>query len=145
MAEINLTAVGSSIMAGAEGGLITMVYDPTGLATVTVCAWPIIGWTFDVSNPINPAPIVMGNPVAVPPATGAILSPPWAHVVNEFAIYIPASSSTVGGWRGTLGQLLTWLATNNNAKRKIIGQFTVPPLSNAYNDWARANQSLIGA
>jgi hypothetical protein len=43
-----------------------------------------------------------------------------------------------------IGQLLTWLATNNGAHRKIIAQFTVPPLSNAYNVWARANPSLIG-
>jgi hypothetical protein len=140
MPDINLTAVSASIMSGVAGGLITLTYDVTGLANVTACAWPLIGWAFDPANAINPIPIVMGNPLLTPPATGAILSPPWAHVIDENAIYVPTPIS----WRGTLGQLLTWLATNNGAHRKIIGQFTVPPLSNAYQTWARANASLIG-
>jgi hypothetical protein len=129
---------------GDQGGLISCLYDATGLATVTVAAWPIIGWAFDMANPINPAPVVMGNPLTTPPSTGAILSPPWAYVLDENACYVPTTGVVGTGWRGTFAQLLTWLATNNNAHRKIIGQFAVPPLSNAYAQWARDNKALVG-
>jgi hypothetical protein len=132
----------ASVMGELGGGLITFVYDATGLANVTACAWPLVGWVYDLAAPTNPSPIVMGNPIKTPPATGAILSPPWAHVVNEFACYVPDTGN--GGWRGTFAQLMTWLATNNGAHRKIIGQFTVPPLMNAWTLWSRDNKSLVG-
>jgi hypothetical protein len=140
MPNVSVAAATAPNVLFGTGGLITLTYDATGLATVTVCAWPLIGWITDQANPINSVPVVMGNPLTTPPATGAVLSPQWAQAIDENSIYVPTPTP----WRGMLGQFLTWIATNNGAHRKIIGQFTVPPLSNAYNAWARSNPALVG-
>ena len=121
------------------GGLLVMTYDATGLATVHVDGWPLLGWNMDATNPINPQPVTIGNPLAgTPPNTGAIKSPEWAYVVSEDAVYVPDT------WRGTLAEFFTWLATNNGANRKVSTWFTFPRVANAWNIWARENPDLVG-
>jgi hypothetical protein len=123
------------------GGLIVVSYDVTGLATVHIEGWPLVGWDIDPTNPVNPVPITIGNPLVAPPNTGSIISPGWAHYLDDWSVYVPTPPS---GWRGSLAQFCTWLATNSGANRLVTGWFTQPNMANAFTRWARENPEFAG-
>lgn len=130
----------SSTPASGVAGLLIMTYDATGLESVHVEGWPLIGWQLDDQNPRNPRPITIGDPLAaIPPATGAIESPQWVHITSDNAVYDP------DGWRGTFHELLTWLATNNGATRLVTADVTFPVLVNDWNAWKREHPAWVGS
>jgi hypothetical protein len=121
-------------------GLLVMTYDATGLASVLIEGWPLLGWQIDDQNPINPKPFTLGNPLATPPPnTGTIKSPQWAYISSVDAVYTP------DGWRGTITEFFNWLATNNGATRVLSADLTFPEIVNAWNIWARQNSSFVAS
>lgn len=113
--------------------VLVMTYDPTGTQWVRVSSWPIIAWTYDLSNPVNPKPMTIGNPIKTPPSTGAIASPAWAYCLGPDAVFV---SDEFDEWRGTLAEFFDWIATNNGASRKVDAWFTWPALLNVWNKWS---------
>jgi hypothetical protein len=119
--------------ASAISSLLVMTYNTAGDGSVRVEGWPLLGWQYDEANPINPKPITIGNPLVAPPNTGAVKSPQWAYIVTDDAVFVP------DGWRGTIAEFFTWLATNNGASRRVTANLTFPALLNIWNIWAHAN------
>jgi hypothetical protein len=112
--------------------VLSMEYDPTGLAWVRVYDNPIAAWNVDDTAPGAPVPVIIGSfPTAAPP-TGSIKSPQWAHYDAD-GVAVPDVT------RGTFPQFLTWLCTNNGAARQIACYFVNPILQGQYLDWAATN------
>jgi hypothetical protein len=127
--------------------IISCNYDPTGLAAVDLFDNPVMGWLIDETQsarsavavpPIVEMPIITGTMPPAAEATGAILSPQWAHVVAD-SVYVPDA------WRGRLSDFFTWIATNNGAQRKVRGNFRNSSLNYALATWAASNPALFNA
>lgn len=124
--------------AGGALGILVLSYDPTGLTTVRVEGWPLVGWAIDETNPSNPVPVTIGNPLAVaPPSTGTIISPRWALSRNDDAVYVADI------WRGKLYDFFTWLCKNNGANRKASAWLAVPSSYNVWQQWVRDHPDLV--
>jgi hypothetical protein len=125
----------NAVAAVADTLLISMNYDPTGLAWVDLFDNPILGWVIDETGAVGPQPAILG--VLPPPApdTAPIFSPQWAHL--QIAVFVPDL------WRGSIHDFFTWLASNNGAERKVRGLFVDGKLSNAWRSWATGHAGQV--
>jgi hypothetical protein len=121
--------------------LLTLNYDPTGLAWVDLFDNALVGWAVDEVEPqtFEPAPRAIGSLAPEAPDTGSTVSPHWALAMpNVDVVFVPDL------YRGGLSEFLTWLATNGGASRKVGGQGLVyPNLHNGYESWARMNPGMV--
>jgi hypothetical protein len=125
----------NAITAHADTLLLSMNYDPTGLAFVDLFDNPIIGWVIDETGAVEPLPAIIGALPPAAPDTAPIVSPQWAHL--QAAVFVPDV------WRGTLDEFFAWLATNNGATRLVRGNFVDGKLSNTWRAWAAAHPAQV--
>lgn len=126
--------------------IISCNYDPTAKEWVDLFDNPVLGWLVDETQlnpnlgqpvpPIGEAPVIVGTMPAGAVDTTPIFSPQWAHVVSN-RIYVPDI------WRGEIADFITWIATNNGAKRKVRGNFSDHNLSNIMYEWSKRNPELF--
>jgi hypothetical protein len=144
-----------AIPASGEIIILSMEYDPTGLAWVRLYDNHALGWLVDevMGAPIVPLyaagdvpgfrkPVTTGaravsdhpRPLAQPAPTPRPSSPQWAKFADP-VVFVPDPCGC------GLPDFLTWLATNNRAQRVIGSMLGLDRnLLNAYNQWA-AKQS----
>jgi hypothetical protein len=83
-----------------------------------------------------PQPIILGSLAAPAPDTTPVISPQWGKF-DAPVVFIPDMG------RMLLPDFLTWLATNNGAKRKLGSMLALSdPLKNGYEQWAVMNPDL---
>jgi len=113
----------------ADDYILSIDYDPSGLAWARVFDNICLGWLVDDLDPSNPAPVILGSlpPAAV--ATPGIQSPQWCHV-SSGGVAVPDV------YRGAGFDFLTWLATNGGAQRKIAGSFLSSRFASVYQGWS---------
>ena len=117
--------------------LLRMTY--TGLDHVIINSGPVVAWTFDMSDPENmiAIPVAITRLPPAPPDTAPVISPRWA-------ISYPQSGGMVWTvdyvFAGSFPDFLTWLATNNGAKRTLEADLATPSLANMWNDWQQSHQ-----
>jgi hypothetical protein len=89
-----------------------------------------------VTGAHRPFPLILGSLAAAAPETAPVISPQWAKFADPI-IFVPDIA------RLTLGDFLTWLATNNGARRPIGSMLGLSrPLFNGYADWAAQHPDL---
>lgn len=116
--------------------LITCEYDEaTGLEYCILHDNPVLAWLVDETGAVLPTPVILGSLAPAPPDTAPVISPPWA-VMEGNMIFVP---DTV---RGSLDELLSWLAMNNGARRKIYANFAETSLAYGFKQWATINPTL---
>jgi hypothetical protein len=106
----------------------------------------VLGWICDETQvmPTKPAapsaqptPLIVGSFPNMATNTAPILSPQWCKWY-EPTMFVPDML------RATLPDFLTWLATNNGARRPLQARFGVnPALLNGFATWANANPDLV--
>jgi hypothetical protein len=108
----------TAISAASDGIIIISIeYDPTGLAWARLYDSYAVGWLIDETTlvPTKPAPpdvtgahapfpLIIGSLPSVAPDTTPIVSPQWAKLVGQM-VFIPDL------WRGALPDFFTQLAT----------------------------------
>jgi hypothetical protein len=120
----------------ADDYVLSFEYDPTGLAWARLYDNVCLGWLADDADPSNPAPVIIGSMPTPAPATGAILSPQWAHVSAGGGVAVPNL------WRGNGHDFLTWLATNNGARRQLAGRFMAGGFAGIFSSWSFSHPEL---
>ena len=135
--------------------ILSMEYAADGLSWVRLWDNHALGWLIDetvVEAPVSrakplppavtdkhaPLPLILGSLAALAPDTSPILSPQWGKFVAPVSVFIPDMV------RVRLPDFLTWLATNNGARRPIgsmLGGLSTP-LLNGYDQWCRDNADL---
>jgi hypothetical protein len=137
--------------------ILSIEYAPNGLDWARVYDNECVGWLVDESVPATeasretreidprapsvtgfhaPYPLIVGSLAKPAPATAPIISPQWAKYTDP-AVIVPDVA------RMRLHDFLTWLATNNGARRPVSSWFAVSSgLYNGYVTWARANPEL---
>jgi hypothetical protein len=99
-----------------DEGIITLNYDGSGLGWVDLWDNAIIAWVIDANDvSVGPSPRILGTFPPAPPDTSPVLTPSWAAITRAGNVFVADT------WRGTFYDFLTWLATNNGAQRKVIG------------------------
>jgi hypothetical protein len=132
----------------ATGILISLEYSPDGVSWVVLHDHHLIGWHVDYNStiPNPPLPSVAGALPFPPIDTSPISSPPFAIFENP-PVIVPRTVVASGApdlWRGTFPDFLTWLATNNGAKRLIGARIACDPdLLNGTNTWAQQNPDRV--
>ena len=130
-------------MSAGPTALLKLTYagaQPT--AGVTVVMTPLVGWAFDNQTPSLPVtPVAMSGLPPAPPATGPVVSPQWAVTYPGGNFVFAQGDAFVGIFR----DFLTWLATNNGARRRLTVDITGPGLLDEWHDWARFNPDLVGS
>jgi hypothetical protein len=128
----------NAITAHAETLLLSLNYDPSGLAWVELYDNPILGWVIDETGAVEPLPAIIGALPPAAPDTAPILSPQWAHLAGP-GLYVPDM------WRGALDDFFAWLAGNNGATRQLRGFFVDGKLANAWRGWAAGHPDQVRA
>jgi hypothetical protein len=137
--------------------IISVEYAADGLAWARLYDNHALGWIVDETMPVPlkpapplspaPYPLIVGNFPMPAPDTGAILSPQWCKFIGGTRIGGTGSGGAVivpDLWRGQLPGFLTWLATNNGARRQLQPQFVVhAALIQGFRVWAARNPSLV--
>jgi len=120
--------------------LISVNYDPTGLAWADMFDNVVLGWAVDDATAV-PLPVIIGSLPPAAPATDPVVSPQWANLWEDATgsgnVLIPDI------WRGNLMGLFDWLATNNGATRKVRGNFVKDALATAWGQWAAQHPDLV--
>jgi hypothetical protein len=119
--------------------ILIMRYDPTGLAWCELDEAAAVSWVVDAAAPTTtqPVPVIIGPWPTPPPNTAPVVSPAW--IAREFAIrFVEPSTAT----RGDLPTLLTFIATNNGAQRKLWCKFEDWGMATAFQAWATSHPSL---
>src|SRR4051812_26289343 len=121
-----------------DEGIITLNYDGSGLAWVDLWDNAIIAWVIDANDvSVAPSPRILGTFPPAPPDTSPVLTPSWAAITRAGNVFIPDT------WRGTFYDFLTWLATNNGAQRKVIGNgLARSRVAETYRTWATNHPNL---
>ena len=122
------------VSAWADDRVITIRYDPTGLAWAHVTEHPVVLWNIEETGAV---PIIVVGLSPRAPDTGSVESPQWAELMPSNMVLVP------GGWRGDLSDFLGWIATNGGASRRITADFTGPQTVNTWRAWASANRELV--
>jgi hypothetical protein len=117
--------------------LVNCYYDNTALEWIVLHDNAVLAWLVDQTGE-NPLPVILGTLPPKAPDTAPVWSPQW--MVRE--------GGPTGLWfipdvgRGTAAEMFTLLATNNDAKRSLYGNFSDPSLIVMWQEWSRANPSL---
>jgi hypothetical protein len=127
-----------AVQAALGSAIIGCYYDPTGLAWVSLRDNQTLAWMVDQNNPqAVPTPVVVGTLPTSGPGTGAVVSPPWVQVFPNGQAVVPDV------FRGSIAEMLTWIATNNGAQRQIYGDFNSTVVAIGWNQWAANNPTLV--
>jgi hypothetical protein len=134
--------------------VLSMEYAADGVSWVRLWDNHALGWLVDetlvepppadtrkqpvVTGQHAPFPLILGSLAVPPPDTTPIISPQWGKYTHSpSVVFIPDIA------RMELRDFLTWLATNNGARRPIGSMLALSvPLRNGYGTWAAANPSL---
>src|SRR4249920_3491250 len=143
-----------AIPAVGEVIILSMEYAPDGLSWVRLWDNHCLGWLVDetaaapppaavrkvpdVTGAHAPLPVILGALATPPPDTTPVISPQWGKFTHyPSVVFLPDLA------RMELDDFLTWLATNNNARRPIGSMLALSvPLKNGYHTWAAANPDL---
>jgi hypothetical protein len=121
------------------GLVVSIEYPADGLAWARLYDNAVHGWLIDDVTGLIKQPSIIGSLPTAAPDTSPILSPQWVEYIAP-TIFVPDL------WRGSFAEWLTWLATNNGAKRPLEGRFRIATdLYNGWQAWAQANPSLVHA
>jgi hypothetical protein len=132
--------------------IVSIEYAPDGLSWARLWDNHALGWLIEEPAPIAtsrakpqppdttgknaPIPVVLGSLAEPAPDTAPVLSPQWAKYAQP-AVFVPDLL------RASLHDFLTWLATNNGARRPIGSMLGLSiPLLNGFNQWALDNPAL---
>jgi hypothetical protein len=121
-----------------DEGIITLNYDGSGLGWVDLWDNAIIAWVIDANDvSVGPSPRILGTFPPAPPDTSPVLTPSWVAITRAGNVFVPDT------WRGTFYDFLTWLATNNGAQRKVIGNgLRRSRVAESYRTWATNHPNL---
>jgi hypothetical protein len=130
---------------GEDAVLLRLIYDATGLQTIAIQSAPLVGWVFDVANPLTPGttPVGIANMGPMPPATAPIVSPRWACAYIAGGEKDAAVFTENEVWCGNFDDFLLWLATNNGASRTLSVQLATPRLKNVWNKFAQVYPQYV--
>jgi hypothetical protein len=109
--------------------IVSMNYDPTGLAWVELFDNAPLGWAVDDTDVSHPEPVVVGS---LPPAsadTAPVLSPQWAQFSGGY-IVVPDVV------RMLPGDFFTWLGSNGGATRQVRSSMKSNDLNQAFHQWS---------
>jgi hypothetical protein len=109
--------------------IVSMNYDPTGLAWVALFDNSALGWSVDDLDPSHPVPVMIGSLPPAAPDTAPVLSPQWA-VYQAGYIVVPDVI------RMLPSDFFEWLRSNNGAVRQVQSQMKYYDLVNAFGQWS---------
>ena len=124
------------VPASAGDRVISIRYDPTGLAWAHLTEHPVVSWNIDETGSVRPVPTIIANLPPPAPDTAPVESPQWAELMPNNMVFVP------GGWYGNLSDFFGWVATNGGGSRRITADFTAPRTVNTWRAWADANRGL---
>src|SRR5262249_12527439 len=96
---------------------------------------PVLAWLVDETGAEPPAPSIVGTLPPAAPNTSPVVSPAWT-VREGQTFFIPDIA------RGSLSDMLTFVATNNGAQRKAYCNLADPALVAEGRQWAEAHPQL---
>jgi hypothetical protein len=109
--------------------IVSMNYDPTGLAWVELFDNAPLGWAVDDTDISHPEPVVVGSLPPVAADTAPVLSPQWAQFSGGY-IVVPDVV------RMLPGDFFTWLGTNGGATRAVRSSMKSNDLNQAFHQWS---------
>jgi hypothetical protein len=109
--------------------ILSVNYDPSGLAWARIFDNICLGWAVDDIDPTAPEPVILGALPPAAPSTPGVISPQWCHVSGGGVIAPDI-------WRGGGFDFLTWLATNGGASRKIGAGLLSSTFAGIYQGWS---------
>ena len=77
------------VPASAGDIVITIHYDPTGLAWADLTELPVVSWKIDETGAARPVPIVVAGLPPPSPDTRPVDSPQWAELMPSNMVLVP--------------------------------------------------------
>jgi hypothetical protein len=135
----------------ASAVLVAIQYSPDGLSWARLYDHRVTGWICDETGAAEAQPVIIGSLPLPAPDTSPIVSPRWALIAGadrRFAgirvnpeIHLPGA---LNAFRGTFEVFLTWLATNNGARRPLGAALGISAGAiNSFARWSQQNPDLV--